>query len=279
MKVTTLLIIISIVGLLVPVSLAQETTGDGQICVRAFEDRNSNGTFDANEPPITQGIGVNLLNIQSITIGAQLLEDSESAALGTVCFRELLAGDYTIIVTSADYTATTPTTFNAVVVPQSVPTRLDFGGTIITTSTTTGTVAPTITEDDQNRALQGILFGAIGAIVVMFVMFIAGIFIYFATFRRRMNRAMSQSTGGYRPITGPMPVYQQHGTGPMQPVRPDTAGFAPVRPATDSMRPVRPTTGSMPAVQEPPNPLLNRNPNEGSPPLFSDEDTDQMGSI
>lgn len=267
-KVTKLIILICIIGLVLPATFAQET-GDGQVCVRAFEDRNGNGTFDPNEPPITQGIGVNLLNIQSVTIASALLEDSEDAALGTVCFRQLATGDYTVVVTSADYTATTPTTFSALVVPQSVPTRLDFGGQIITTSATDGTSSSGgVTEVNQDQAIQGILFGLIGAIVVMFIMAIGGAFIYFAIFRRRMNRIQAmQSTGGFRPVTGPMPAYQP-GTGPMQAVRPDTSGYPPVNPGTGSMPPVQPN-----------NPLLTRDPNEGSPPLFSDEDTDQMRSI
>ncbi len=280
MKVTLLLLLICTIGLWIPATYAQET-GDGQICVRAFEDRNSNGVFDPNEPPITQGIGVNLLNIQSVTIAAQLLEDSESAALGTVCFRELLAGDYTVLVTSADYTATTPTTFNAMVLPQSVPTRLDFGGEIITTnlSGVTPVDSGVSAEDAQQQVLQGILFGAIGSIVVVFIMVIAGMFIYFAIFRRRMNRVLAmQGTGGFRPVTGQMPAYQP-GTGPMPAYQPGTGPMQAMRPDTGGYPPVRPDTSSMPAVQDAPNPLLSRDPNEGSPPLFNDEDTDQMGSV
>jgi len=270
MKVIKLLIIICICGMLVPVGIAQET-GDGQVCVRAFEDRNANGEFDPNEPPITQGIGVNLLNIQNVTIASALLEDSESAALGTVCFRELFAGDYTVVVTSADYTATTQTTFNALVVPQAVPTRLDFGGQVITTGTTetTATQDTGITPEQQDRALQGLLFGVLGAGVVMFVMVIAGVFIYFAVFRRRMKRIMEQHpTGSFRPVTGPMPAYQQAGTGPMPAVRPDTDAYRPIDTGAEPEPPANPN-----------NPLLTRDPNEGSPPLFDDEDTDQMGSV
>lgn len=248
-----------IIGLLMSsISIAQE--GEGQICVRAFEDRNSNGTFDANEPLITQGVGVNLMNALGVTIDSKLLGDSSTSAQGVVCFQQLLIGDYMVVVTSADYSAVTSTTFNASVVPGSVPVRFDFGGQVISTATDSiSTDSSAVPQADRDQAIQGILFGLIGAVVVMGIMVIAGMVIYFGVFRRRMNRVMLQGTGGFRPVTGPMPAYNP-GTGPM--------------PAYSSP----PSTGSMPAV-EPHNPLLNRDPNEGSPPLFSDEDTDQMGSV
>lgn len=257
MKSIKTIIVLCIICLMLPTAYAQDE-GDGQICLRAFEDRNGNGSFDANEPLITQGVGVNLLSAQNITVDAKLLEDSPNAGQGVVCFQNLLAGDYSVVVTSADYSATTPTQFSAFVVPQSVPTRFDFGGTIITTTTSSDSATGTVfTAEDQDRALEGILFGGIGAVVVMGFMVIIGMFIYFAVFRRRMNRILSQSTGAFRPVTGAMPAYQTD-TGQMPVLRPDT--------------------NSMPAVPAN-NPLLSRDPNEGSPPLFNDEDTDQMGAV
>ena len=217
---------------------AQE--GDGQICIRAFEDRNTNGVFDANEPLLTQGIGVNLMNGSGVTIDAKLLDDSPTAVQGVVCFQQLPIGDYSVVVTSADYSAVTPTLFNALVVGGSVPVRFDFGGQIITADLeSTVTSNSGLSDDAQDRLLQGLMFGLMGAIVVMGVLIIVGMVIYFGIFNRRMNqlRAM-QSTGGFRPVTGPMPAYQQTGTGSMPTVQ------AP------------PTTGSMPAV-EVNNPLLN----------------------
>lgn len=260
MKFLKLFIITAIFSVASLAAYAQQ--GEGQICIRAFEDRNSSGVFDANEPPITQGVGVNLMGATGVTIDSKLLADSPTAAQGVVCFQQLLIGDYTVVVTSADYAAVTPTSFNASVIPGSVPIRFDFGATLIGGDTSTTTASNPATEQaTQNQTMQGILFGVIGAAVVMGIMVIAGMFIYFAVFRSRMNRIMAmQSTGSFRPVTGPMPAYN---------------------PGTDSMpayRSTPPTTGSTPAVQAN-NPLLSRDPNEGSPPLFSEEDTDQMGSI
>lgn len=263
MKYLKLLIILLLLSLTSLLSLAQD--GEGQVCVRSFEDRNDNATFDANEPFITQGVGVNLMNALGVTIDAKLLDDSPIAAQGMVCFQQLPIGDYTVIVTSADYSAVTLTSFNALVIPGSVPVRFDFGGKLISADVGTNVSAnnATATVTSQSNVLQGMLFGVLGAIVVMGILTIIGMSIYFGVFRQRLKRIVaSQGTGSYRPVTGPMPAYQQPGTGSM--------------PAYRQTPP--PTTGSMPPV-EANNPLLTRDPNEGSPPLFRDEDTDQMGTV
>lgn len=263
LKLSVILLLLSLTGI-----MAYAQQGEGQVCVRAFEDRNGNSTFDANEPSITQGIGVNLMNAMGVTVDSKLLSDSPTAAQGIVCFQQLGIGDYTVIITSADYSAVTRTTFNALVVAGSVPVRFDFGGQLITTELESSTnTNSAVSGDIQQSVIQGALFGAIGAIVVMGILVIIGMFIYFGVFRRRLNRILAtQETGGFRPVTGPMPAYQS-----------DTGGL---RPVTGSMPAYRqtPTTGSMPAVQ-PNNPLLTRDPNEGSPPLFDNEDTDQMGTV
>lgn len=269
MKFLKILMIIGVFSLVSLATYAQQ--GDGQICIRAFEDRNSSSTFDANEPLITQGVGVNLMSATGVTIDSKLLRDSPTAAQGVVCFQQLLVGDYTVLITSADYVAVTPMTFNASVVPGSVPVRFDFGGTLIAGDTSTTTSNPAAAQASQEQSIQGILFGVIGAAVVMGVMGIVGMFIYVGIFRPRMNRVMAtHSTGTFRPVTGPIPAYDP-GTGP-----------APAyNPGTDSMPAYQtppPSTDSTPAVQAN-NPLLSRDPNEGSPPLFNEEDTDQMGSI
>jgi hypothetical protein len=273
LKLPIILLLLSLTGIM---TYAQQ--GEGQVCVRAFEDRNGNSTFDANEPVITQGIGVNLMNAMGVTVDSKLLSDSPTAAQGIVCFQQLGIGDYTVVVTSADYSAVTRTTFNALVVTGSVPVRFDFGGQLITTELESSTnTNSALSGDTQQSVIQGALFGAIGAIVVMGIMIITGMFIYFGVFRRRLNRILAtQGTGAFRPVTDPIPTYQP-GTGPMPAYQSDTGAF---RPVTGEMPAYRqtPTTGSMPAVQ-PDNPLLTRNPNEGSPPLFDNEDTDQMGTV
>lgn len=236
-KLITTLFFVCLLGFMLPMIHAQDA-GDGQICVRAFEDRNSNGMYDDNEPPITQGVGVNLLDAQGITIAAKLLEDSESSTQGTVCFRQLLAGNYTVIITSPDYSATTPTSLNTSILPQSVPTRLDFGGQLIMTEPNTASSGLETADDSQS--LQGILFGSIGAILVMFFMIIIGTAIYFIVFHRRLKQAPAS-----RPI-----------------IPPSTPAYA---------APILQDDFTMLEESDAPSP----NRNDGSPPLFSD-DTDEF---
>lgn len=278
MKSLQILIFVIVMGIATSVASAQE--GDGQLCVRAFEDRNRNSVLDPNEPPITQGLGVNLMNSQSVTISSKLLSDSPTAAQGVVCFQQLVAGDYMVAVTSADYDAVTDTLFNAMIVPGSVPTRFDYGAELIATGAITSS-ASGVAQVDEGQALQGILFGILGALIIMGIMVIAGMMIYFGVFRRRMSNILAlEGTGAYRPVTGPMQPYNP-GTGPMQPYNPGTGPQPAYNPGTGpqpAYQSTPPTTGSTPAVDAS-NPLLTRDPNEGSPPLFSEEDTDQMGSI
>ncbi len=82
--------------------------GNGQLCVRSFEDRNGNGQLDGGEPLLTRGVNVNLTNSSNITIASALLDQSPTAAQGVVCFPSLAPGQYTVTITSTEYTPTTP---------------------------------------------------------------------------------------------------------------------------------------------------------------------------
>lgn len=164
---------------------AQET---GQICVLSFDDRNENGTRDASEPPITHGIGIHLLNTGSVTIESKLLEHSPNAARGLACLEELPAGDYMVLLTSADYIAMSSSSFDAAVTPGAAPMRFDFGVKPLTSANSTAAAPAAISADVQNQALQGILFGTVASLAVGGLMFIIGLLIYFRGFRPRLKR-------------------------------------------------------------------------------------------
>ena len=168
---------------------AQET---GQICVLSFDDRDESGVLDANEPPITQGVGISLLNERGVTIESQLLEDSPQAARGLVCFVGLPAGDYRVLLTSADYIAMTSSSFQAAVVPGSVPVRLDFGVKPLTSENAAAAAQASPPQAEWNLAWQGVLLGAVAALIVSGIMVIMGLLIYFAAFRPRMKRKHSR---------------------------------------------------------------------------------------
>src|SRR5690349_845860 len=93
----------------------------GRLWIRAFEDRNGNGTRDSGEPLLTRGISVDLLDANSVIIASALLDTSPNASQGLVGFQLLPPGQYSVIVTSADYTPTTVDTFTAEVSNAGVP--------------------------------------------------------------------------------------------------------------------------------------------------------------
>ena len=109
------------------VGTAYAQTG-GQFCVQAFEDRNANGQQDAGEPVLTRGVSMNLLNEQGIIIQSAMLENSPRASFGEYCFQLLPAGQYSVVVTSADYRATTPDTIAAAISESGTPALAQFGG-------------------------------------------------------------------------------------------------------------------------------------------------------
>lgn len=198
------LIVASLTGL----ALAQSSTG--QLCVRGFEDRNGNGQRDNNEPPIVRGLSVTLRDEMNVIIDSGLMENSSSAASGTLCFQELAPGQYSLRVTSADYNATTPNEFIAAVSESGVPDVLTFGGEIVPLE-----LPATTGEISQDERLRGTLirgvFAGIGALVIMGTMAVVGVLIYFFALRNRRTR----QTGVYQavPGTGQYPSVRDTSTG------------------------------------------------------------------
>ncbi len=172
-----LMVLIGIIG----VTAAQS---GGQFCMRAFEDRNSSGTLDAGEPLITRGISVNLLDAQNVTIASALLDQSPTAAQGVVCFQQRPAGQYTMTITSADYTATTPTTMTTALADGDLPIVMEFGGR---RAAALATVAPTASASGtlDRDSVARIVISALGTLVVVTGMLVLGVLIYALVFRQR----------------------------------------------------------------------------------------------
>jgi hypothetical protein len=102
----------------------------GQICVRAFEDRNGSGSLDSGEPLLIGGISVSLLDQSGTTVASGLLDESPTAAQGVICFQSLPAGQYSVVITSS-YVATTPETININLADDSLPTVVEYGGQLV----------------------------------------------------------------------------------------------------------------------------------------------------
>ena len=163
---------------------AQDT---GQICVQVFEDRDADGLRAADEGAIAQGIGASLRNAAGVTIDSELLEGSPFARDGLICFNHLLAGDYSLMLTSAEYAATTAATFAAAVNPGAAPAVVEFGARPLRAAPASGAGGPGFAIDPA--ALDAMLRGLAGSLVAVVVMSVTGLLIYLSVFRRRLQRA------------------------------------------------------------------------------------------
>jgi hypothetical protein len=173
---------------------AQE--GGGQLWVSAFEDRNGNGQRDGGEPLITRGVSVNLLDSDGVIIDSALLDDSPNAARGLVGFQRLAPGTYTIVVTTADLTPTTPDSFTQTIEAGGLPVVLNFGGQRVAAEATAGGESAGSSENDLAR----VAVAALGAVVVMGLLTLLGALIYALILRRRFaERPRATSTGAFRP--------------------------------------------------------------------------------
>lgn len=233
-----------------PVQAQDTPAGDGQLCVRAFEDRNGSGILDPAEPFLTRGVGASLADASGVIIQSLLLDDSPQASRGTMCFQYLPPGQYTVRVTSADFNATTGDTFLTSVTASSVPQVFDYGAQRVVAQPQPEPISAELNEVRQRMVLERLFWSLLGAIVVMGAMLVVGTIIGFLFFR---PRPAAPAPGPYMPDprmgTGPVPAAQP-GTGAMRPVDPATGQF--VRPSTSpptpgsGTRPVDPNAGYMP---------------------------------
>ncbi|QPC82723.1 hypothetical protein G4Y79_24070 [Phototrophicus methaneseepsis] len=221
-------------------ALAQE--GDGQLCVRAFEDRNRNGIKEAGEPFLVDGISANLLNEDGIIINTALLSQSQRKSEGLVCFQRLTPGVYTVQVISADYVPTSAEQVTLTIGESSIPEVFEYGAELLVVDAPTTTTAEGPRSLDQALTpalLQRVLVASIASAVVMGFFIVIGVLVWFLVLRpRRQPRPV---TGAYAPVPG---------TGTYQPV-PGTDNYPPASPPSSGrFRPVTPPTGTMTVVPD-----------------------------
>lgn len=221
-------LIIGIAACLCASSLAQDT---GQICLQAYVDDNGDGQRAETEGPIARGVAASLLNERGVTISSRLLEDSPFAGDGLLCFDQLLAGEYRVIISSSEYIATSASEAMANVLPGSAPARIDFGAKPMAV-----TAPPSIINDLAalgDDVLQTLAVIASAGTIAIVVMSLISCLVVITLLRRRNRRKMLQQRGAL-------------------------FGGEPALPAGDSEL----------------APRMTKDPGQGSPPLFSDEDQD-----
>lgn len=203
---------ILLIILLALASAAQAQTG-GQFCVRAFEDRNASGTLDAGEPLLTGGISADLLNAENVVVGSALLSESPNRAQGVICFQFLAPGQYSLIITSADYAPTTPNTVTAAITEGTLPTVVEFGGQRLAAEPAADAAdqssdfvsSLTSLANLERDALPRLVLALLGTLVVSAGMVVLGALIYLLFLRRPPQMAPAYAsrpptTGGLKPV-------------------------------------------------------------------------------
>ena len=178
----------------------------GQFCVRAFEDRNGNGTLDSGEPLLTAGVSADLLNAENVIVASALLSDSPTAAQGVICFQFLAPGQYSMILTSPEFTPTTPNTVTASISDGTLPTVVEYGGQrmalepVEAAPQKSGSILDNLgTLATQDRdTLARIVISLLGTLVMVAAMIILGSLIYLVFLRR-------PQPAPYRPAYYPPP--------------------------------------------------------------------------
>lgn len=236
-RMRALLICLSLLLIGALVALAQDR---GQICLRAFADDNANGIRDEIEAPITRGVAASLLDERGITIASLLLVDAPYAADGLLCFDELFAGQYQVVISSSEYQTTTSTSASASVQPGAAPARIDFGARRLVGEYVPDPIA--IVGALDPAATRTLAVAVLAAALAIVVMSLLGVLAYFLVIRRRLQ---------HRPAP-------RASAAPLVPL----AGLPPHADETDDYL----------------RPRQRLDPNRGSPLLFADDDQDLAGS-
>lgn len=157
---------------------------DGQFCARAFEDRNANGVRDAGEPFLTRGVGATLQDARGVVVATAILDNSPTAGQGVICFQNLAYTQYTLTITSAEFTPTTADSLIVVLERGQTPPVLDYGGQrIVATTPATSTAGGD--SPDQDALVERALVAAVGSGVAMSITALLGVFIWAIFLRPR----------------------------------------------------------------------------------------------
>ena len=156
--------------------------GGGQFCLRAFEDRNGNGSLEPGEPLLTAGVSAELRDSAGLVVASGLLDSSPMAAQGVICFQFLQSGEYTLVVSSAARAATGDASFTRRIDEGALPILVDYGARQLPVAAPS---APARATTDLAQLLPRIGLSLLGALLVMAGMFVTGALIWFFALRRR----------------------------------------------------------------------------------------------
>ncbi len=161
--------------------------------VRFYEDINENAALDAGEPLITQGMLVQILNQDGVIVASALLDDVPTASQGLIGFQDIMPGEYTVLITSADFSPTGDSRFARTIIEGGVPVLVEFGAKAVIVESETVTAAqrglfglPIYLGNPEQvaRIAVALLIGQLAAMIMIAL----GIVIYVFMRRRFLRR-------------------------------------------------------------------------------------------
>lgn len=177
MRTSTLVLIVFALVLTGGAARAQESRG--QLWVELYEDRDGDAVQDSDEPPLTRGASVELMDAGGTVIATAALDDAPNAARGLVGFQLLPAGDYQVRVVAEGYTLTTPSPVDQVVEASGQPPVIPFGVRRATAAVDGGSLSASLDALPAERRAARIenarrAFSAMGALMIAGVMIAMG---------------------------------------------------------------------------------------------------------
>ncbi len=170
---------------------------DGQFCMRAYEDRNSDGQLNPGEALIKQGLSANLIDETGVVIRTALIDTISTGLQGVICFQNLPPGQYTMEVNSAVYRPTAQDRLT-VTIREDSQTRTElfqYGairGDIIVEEVGGEEILDAVT-------IERLFVSGLGALIAILITMIIGVFILLFLRRRTVQRLSQQGdfAGGY----------------------------------------------------------------------------------
>jgi hypothetical protein len=214
--------------------IASAQQSGGQFCVHVFEDLNGNGQQDGGEPVLMRDISAQLMDSTGIVVNSAVIEKSPNITRGFLCFQYLPEGQYTLVVTSAEFQPTTLATMVANIGATDVVT-MEFGGQQMADTIGASSATSSSTENDTNARIEQLVVAGLGTLAVVTAMAILGGLVYLLVFYPRLRKAVPDprrrtSTGSYR-------VVQMSDTGSFRPVSGDTGSYRTVSPTDTDEHP------------------------------------------